>query len=376
MSRAFQIRVDAKASLPIAAQIKEQLRWLIVNGNLAEGDQLPPAQELADELGVNLHTVRAAYQQLETLKLVSLGRGRRARVLAYDRTAQLDDAPGIRSNTIGVIIPEFIQFYAPLLSAIESAAARLPALTFVANAHDDADTAQALIDRLVARGVDGIIIAAAVLHDSEAIVPRLDQTPTVFIDAPGASGISIEFDLEKSQYLATRHLIDHGHRRIGFITPPQHLDNVKPKMAGHDRALAEAGIEPEPGLVVEAENFRVEAGEKGATKLLERPDRPTAITATSDLLAVGAYQAARSRGLRIPDDLAVTSNDNSEVSSIIDPPLTTVTLPLEEAGRLAVEAIGDAQEPKSEAPSRTALDVELVIRRSCGCETPSHSSPR
>lgn len=376
MSRAIRIQVDAKASLPIAAQIKEQLRWLIVNGNLAEGDQLPPAQELADELGVNLHTVRAAYQQLEVLNLVSLGRGRRARVLAYDRSAQLDESPGIRSNTIGVIIPEFIQFYAPLLGAIESAATRLPALTFVTNAHDDADTAQALVDRLVARGVDGIIIAAAVLHDPDAILPGLDQTPTVFIDAPGASGISIEFDLEKSQYLATRHLIDHGHRRIGFITPPQQLDNVRPKMAGHSRALAEAGIEPEPALVVQVENFRVEAGENGAAKLLDKPDRPTAITATSDLLAVGVYQAARSVGLRIPDDLAVTSNDNSEVSAIIDPALTTVTLPLEEAGRLAVEAIAEAQDAESQAPSRTTLDVELVIRNSCGCESPSGLPPR
>lgn len=373
MSRAFRLQVDVKASLPIASQIKEQLQWLIVNGNLGEGDQLPPAQVLADELGVNLHTVRAAYQQLEGLSLVSLGRGRRAKILAYDRSARLAASSTIRSNTIGVIIPEFIRFYAPLLTAIESAATRLPALIFVANAHDNAAAAQTLVDRMIARGVDGIVIAAAVLLEPDAIMPRLDQTPTVFIDAPGAPGISIEFDLEKSQYLATSHLIEHGHRRIGFITPPHHLSNVAPKLAGHNRAFQEAGIEPEDELIVTADNFQIAAGQRGAAGLLEQADPPTAITATSDALAVGVYQAARTLGLQIPHDLAVTSNDDSELSTIVTPALTTVTLPLEQAGTLAVEAIHRIRDDGDAEPSQTTLDVELVIRQSCGCEQPTRA---
>ncbi|MGD2102965.1 MAG: substrate-binding domain-containing protein [Acidimicrobiia bacterium] len=368
MSSDLRLQVDPKASLPIAAQISEQLHWLIVNGNLAEGDQLPSAQELAEELGVNLHTVRSAYQQLESLHLVSLGRGRRARVLPYDRDRQLEVSTTVRSNTIGVIIPEFVQVYATLLGAIESAASELPALIFVANAHDDPDKAQALIDRLIARGVDGIVVAAAVLLDPTTIVPRLAHTPTVFIDAPGAPGISIEFDLEKSQYLATSHLIEHGHTRIGYVTPPHHLGNVKPKLAGHHRALEEAGIDVDPDLIVEMESFQVAEGEAGAARLLEQTDRPTAITAASDSLAVGVYQAARRLGMAIPDDLAVTSNDNSQLSAISDPALTTVSLPFARAGELAVEAIQRVFAVGDTEPSQTTLDVDLVIRQSCGCE--------
>ncbi|HSM18275.1 MAG TPA: winged helix-turn-helix domain-containing protein, partial [Gemmatimonadales bacterium] len=116
--------------MPLAGQIAAQLKWLIASGMLGEGEELPPVQELADELGINLHTVRAGYQQLETQNLVSLGRGRRARVLAYDRTKAVESSSRVPSYAIGLIIPEFIQLYGPLLEGTESAAAQQPALVF------------------------------------------------------------------------------------------------------------------------------------------------------------------------------------------------------------------------------------------------------
>jgi DNA-binding LacI/PurR family transcriptional regulator len=192
--------------LPLAGQVAQQLAWLIIGGALNEGDELPPAQQLADELGINLHTVRAGYQQLESKGLVSLSQGRRAKVLVYDRARQFDSSSPVPSYALGVIIPEFNQVYAPMLAGIESEAAKQPALVFVANAHENPDATLRIVDRLVARGVDGIIVAAALL-DADARIPANPRPPIVFIDAPGSSGTSIEFDLETSQYLATNHLI-------------------------------------------------------------------------------------------------------------------------------------------------------------------------
>ena len=366
MSRSFRLHVDQGSPMPLAGQIAAQLKWLIASGTLGEGDELPPAQELADELGINLHTVRAGYQQLETQKLVSLGRGRRARVLAYDRTKAVESSSRVPSYAIGLIIPEFIQLYGPLLEGTESAAAQQPALVFVANAHEDPATALLALDRLVARGVDGIIVAAPLL-DPGIDLPTLNRPPIVFIDAPGSPGTSIEFDLEGSQYLATSHLIQHGHRRIGFITPPIQLANVSPKQAGHNRALRDGGIDPDSRLTVQVEDFRIASGEDAARKLLTETEPPTAITAASDQLAVGVYQAAHKLGMHIPDDLAVTGNDNSELSAIIDPKLTTVTLPVRLAGQLAVEAIRQIQDGNP-GPTQITLDVELVVRNSCGCK--------
>ena len=366
MSRPFRLHVDQNSPLPLAGQIAQQLAWLIVGGALQEGDELPPVQELGDELGINLHTVRAGYQQLESRGLVSLGRGRRAKVLVFDRAGQFDSSSPVPSYAIGVIIPEFIQAYAPMLAGIESEAAKQPALVFVANAHENSGTALRTLDRLVAHGVDGIIVAAALL-DADAHIPANPRPPIVFIDAPGSPGTSIEFDLETSQYLATNHLIEHGHRRIGYITPPVGIASVAHKQTGHSRALEEAGIEPESQLTVEVKDFEISSGRDAAQQLLEAPDPPTAITATADKLAVGVYQAAYLAGVGIPEDLAVTSNDNSELSSIINPGLTTVTLPVRRAGELAVESIRKIQDG-SPGPSQIILNVELIIRESCGCE--------
>ena len=365
MSRPLDLFVDPSSPLPLAAQLSQQLAWLIAGGVLREGDQLPAAQELAGELGINLHTVRAGYQQLEAQNLVSLRRGRRARVLAYDRTKRPEPRSKVPSYTIGVIIPTFTQFYAPLLTGIEAEAAQQPALVFVANTHEDSDTALLYLDRLLARDVDGIIVVSSwPARDTDT--PTSGRPPIVFIDAPGSPGTSIEFDLENSQYLATSHLVEHGHRSIGYITPPLELTNVAPKQAGHARALEEARIEADGRLTVQVEDFTIASGYKAAHQLLRMADPPTAITATSDPLAVGIYQAARSLGVRMPNDLAVTSNDNSEFCTIVDPGLTSVSLPIDQAGRLAVQSIHKtrAGEP---GPSRIVLDVDLIIRSSCGC---------
>jgi DNA-binding LacI/PurR family transcriptional regulator len=373
MSRRFRLHVEQSSNLPLSGQISEQLAWLIIGGVLVEGDELPPVQELADELGINLHTVRAGYQQLESQGLVSLGRGRRARVLSYDRAGQFEFASGVPSYAIGVIIPEFIQAYAPLLAGIEAEAAKQPALIFVSNAHEDSTIALDILDRLIARGVDGIVVAAA-LFEPDVAIPSRSLMPVVFIDSPGAAGTSIEFDLEGSQYQATRHLLEHGHRKIGYITPPTTLANVAPKLAGHRRALSEAGIDPDDPPVVEVQDFSIASGRNAALELLHLSQPPTAITAASDLLAVGVYRAAREAGLQIPEDLAVTSNDNSELSAVVDPGLTTVTLPLREAGELAVQSIMAIQDGTPN-PTHTVLDVALVVRESCGCElTPQTAS--
>ena len=332
---------------------------------MAPGDELPPARDLAEELGINFHTVRSAYQQLDSEGLISLGRGRRARVVAVDRSRHRWKASSVPSYSIAVLIPEFVQLYSRVLAGIEAEAALQPALVYVANAHESRITGRAYLDRFLARGVDGVIVAAPLLNPDEDIPES--GPPIAFIDFPGAPGISIEFDLERSQYLATRHLIEHGHDRIGFVAPPVNWPNIVPKLAGHVRALEEAGIEYDGRLTAELEDFSADIAEEAATSLLGGSDPPTAITTSSDQLAMGVYRAARKAGYAIPSDLAVTSNDNADFAELIHPALTTVTLPFYEAGRIAARHLAASKQHKAE-PHREILDVELVVRASCGCE--------
>jgi LacI family transcriptional regulator len=366
MSRDLPITVDTKAELSLAAQISQQIGWHIAAGTIKAGEDLPSIQEMADHLKVNVNTVRAGYQRLEAQGFVSLARGRKARVLGFDRTRHAATASRVPSYTIGVVIPEFIQFYGPMLAAIEAAASGRPSLVFVATAHENPDTTLSYIDRLVSQGVDGIILAAPLI-DPETDFPD-DGPPIVYIDAPRSPRISIEFDLERSQYLATRHLIEHGHTSIGYITPPVGFRNIAPKLQGHNRALSEAGIGLSGRHTVETDGFAIAEGKTAAHRLLTMTRPTTAITTTSDALAVGAYQAATDLGIHIPTELAITSNDNSELATVVNPELTTVTAPVERAGQLATQAIHDTLDNKH-FPHRTVLDVDLVIRASCGCQT-------
>ncbi len=366
MSSKLPINVDPTAHIPLATQLGQQLTWLIVSGRISAGDELPPVRGLADQLGINLHTVRSAYHQLEADGLVSLQRGRRAQVLPYDRSVERPSWVNVPSFTIGVIIPEFAPFYGPLLRGIEAEAAESSALVFICNAHEDPNAALSYLDRLVARQVDGIIVAAPLLDPTVALPP--DGKPAVvFLDSPGSMGASIEFDLQRSQYIATRHLIEHGHQRIGYITPPRNIPNVRPKYAGYLEALKSANLAPEPELISDVPNFKIRSGEEGANRLLDLPNPPTAIAASSDDLALGAFHAITSRQLDIPNNVALIGNDGIEMAAIIRPALTTVSLPVAEAGRRAVAMLGTMMANDIPKESRVVLQPELVVRETCGC---------
>lgn len=367
MSIVPAIRIDPSSALPLASQISEQLRWLIEAGALSEGDELPPAVDLAQEVGVNFHTIRAAYQRLSELSLVSMGRGRRTTVQAVDRQHHRWTESSVPTYSIGVLIPEFVEHYSRLIVGIESEAAQQPTLVYIANAHESSSRARTYLDRFLARGVDGIIIAAALL-DPDSDLPT-GGPPIVFIDSPGARGPSIEFDLEESQQVATRHLIEHGHEHIGYVTAPLHLANVAPKLAGHKRALSEAGMSYDPTFTAQADDFKPRSGAAAALELLEGASPPTAITTSSDGLAFGLYAAARQLGMSIPDDVAVTSNDNTQTAELVHPGLTTTTLPLEEAGRLAVNQL-QALRAGNQTSDTITLGIDLVLRESCGAHEP------
>jgi DNA-binding LacI/PurR family transcriptional regulator len=359
-----QVRVDPSAPVPLATQLSQQLTWLIAGGGIGEGDHLPAIRDLAALLDINLHTVRAAYQQLDTAGLISMRQGRRATVLRYDRARAAATTADLPTFSIGAIIPGFVPFYAPMIRGIEAAAAQHPALVFICNAGDDPDTAGAYLDRLVARGVDGIVVAGPLLPPD---VGFSGGPPLVFVDSPGAPGPSVEFDLRGSQFAATRHLIDHGHCRIGYLTAPPENRNVAPKYAAHQAALAAADRVLDPDLVAAAPDFRIASGEAETHRLLDLTEPPTAIAASSDSLAFGAFHAITARGLRVPEDVALVGNDDIDMAAVIRPALTTVSLPVEEAGRRAVAMLRELMAGQQPDPPTVVLDVELVVRESCGC---------
>jgi LacI family transcriptional regulator len=169
---------------------------------------------------------------------------------------------------------------------------------------------------------------------------------------------------------ATDHLIGRGHRRIGAIGgPPDYLCS-RARLDGYRSALERAGLDYDPALVRPGD-FYYEGGFVHGGELLDLADPPTAIFAGSDQQALGVYEAARQRGLRIPQDLSVVGFDDLPVVRWLSPPLTTVRQPLAEMGRAAADMLGTLIEGLPLPSKRVELTTELIVRESTAPAPPS-----
>ena len=166
-------------------------------------------------------------------------------------------------------------------------------------------------------------------------------------------------------YEATRHLVKLGHRRIGLIRGPGRHAFSQALTSGYRRALQDAGILVRDSLVVEAA-FRPEGGYEAAEALLKGGHRPTAIF-TNDDMAIGALRAVHDHGLSVPEDVALVGYDDIEYAAHTTPPLTTVAVPKQEMGRLAVRrSIAQMEQGERHIFSTTVVSHTLLIRSSCG----------
>lgn len=180
----------------------------------------------------------------------------------------------------------------------------------------------------------------------------------------------IEMDHTIGGYLATRHLIDLGHREIGFIAGPTKYRTLSDRADGYRRALLEAGIALDPELMVAAcAGPGDKKGYHEMRELLARR-RPSAVFAVSDKSAFGAIDAIREAGLRIPEDISLVGFDDVHESSLLNPPLTTIAVPKRQMGRLAVRLLADRIEPAGAGvsafvkPTKLVVPVSLVVRGS------------
>ncbi len=366
------ISIDPEAALPLSAQVQQQIAWLIASGEVQEGDKLPPIRELARHLGINMHTVRAAYQKLEAVGLVASRRGVGTSVVAHDPSRLAQWAPDLPSFTIGVLIPGFNPFYVPFLRGVQEAARDARQLLFICEFHDNPVLARRYISQLSAKRVDGLILTSPRTLVAERRVAGGAEPegmpPVVYVDEPDAPDYAVLLDSEGAGYRATIHLLEHGHSRIGVITGPLSWRNLRECYLGYQRALSSAGLVVDSELVVEVPAFTTNWGYRAGGQLLDRADPPSAIFGAADILAIGAMQAIQARGQTIPDDVAVVGYNDIELAALVHPPLTTVSAPAYEMGVQAMTMLRRLHSGRAVKPKRLTLDTELVIRRSCGCK--------
>jgi LacI family transcriptional regulator len=184
-----------------------------------------------------------------------------------------------------------------------------------------------------------------------ALAPQSVEMPAVMVDNH-AAGV-----------LAVRHLVAHGHRRIGHLAGPLMLLTARHRYEGYRQALAEAGIAAEPAWV-EPAGFHVAEGYEGARRLLSRAPEITAIFASNDQVAAGAMAAACEMGRRIPDTLSLVGIGNVPMAAFLRPALTTVAVPTMLLGQEGARLLLDGRTRRAGGPPVRFLPVELVVRES------------
>ncbi|MFI0816370.1 LacI family DNA-binding transcriptional regulator [Streptomyces sp. NPDC021098] len=218
-----------------------------------------------------------------------------------------------------------------------------------------------------ARPSDGILLALTrPCHDETAALAEL-PVPLVLLDPAGVQGPdmpTVGATNWSGGAAATRHLLELGHRRVGFLGGPSAAPSTRERYEGYLAAHREFSLSPDPALARYGD-VRVTAGTEGAAALLALSAPPTAVFAGSDVLAAGVYQAARARGLRVPEELSVVGFDDTAVCTLLTPPLTTVRQPLAEMAAEAVRLIDQEHARRGSSAGRgVELATSLVVRES------------
>lgn len=318
------------------------------------------------------------------------GRTERMRPETLDRIKRAIDQLGYSPNRtarqlktghvemIGVVVPSVANpFYGGFARRIEQEALKHGYQILLGNSERDPERERRYAEELWSYGVRGMIFGSSLLALTHlaSLVERglhivafdrpMQPADTLAID-------SVSMDNTQAACQATQHLMDLGHRRIGFITGPIRTVNRMNRLEGYRNCLTSAGVEPDPGLIWEqalesgfGDTEGIELGRRGARELLSRSNPPTAFVTINDMYALGAYAGARDLGLHIPADLSIVGIDDIVLAEVVDPPLTTVRQPLADMTHAAVESvIARIAGKHARQPQHFTLSPELIVRGS------------
>lgn len=319
-------------------------------------------QQVAEAAGVHRSTASRALNP-ETAHLISPEVGARvaevAARLGYRRDLLAASLRTSRTRLVGVLVPDLANpVFAPILAGIERALAERGYAVLVAEARG-ADGGLDLVDSLVGRRTEGLILAT-VREDDPVLARCLEHgLPTVLVNRADPAGrvAAATPDDREGMALAVQHLVGLGHRCIGHLAGPQDISTGKRRAQGFRAAMRKAGLRV--GLIEPAAAYTREAGQAAAERLLDRQAGLTAIVAANDLLALGAYRALAARGLACPDAVSVTGHNDMPLADMVHPPLTTVRIAHEqlgsEAARLLLERIAWPNAPVTQVRTAPAL---------------------
>ncbi|MCB0064628.1 MAG: LacI family DNA-binding transcriptional regulator [Caldilineaceae bacterium] len=324
--------------------------------------------DVAQRAGVSYATVsrvinNEAYVKAETRQRVQEALAE----LGYVANRQARSLRGGRTYTIGLLVRDLGTGYiGEIIRGIDRELGERQYDLLLYTTHGRGRCESDYVATLTRGIVDGLLLVLPRTPEEYLAELRKSHFPHVLIDHQGIdqTGPAVGATNWQGGYDATAYLAGLGHQRIGLITGDLSLRCAVDRHAGYCAALRDCGLPDDPALVVEGD-FTQSTGYQKAKELLCLHTPPSAIFASNDVMAFGVMEAARERGLRIPEDLSIVGFDDIPQASSLHPALTTVRQPLEEMGRVATQMLFSYLADPNRIDERTELSTQLVVRHSC-----------
>lgn len=269
-----------------------------------------------------------------------------------------------KTKTIGLILPDITNpFYPEIARAIEDVANSLGYNLILCNTDNKVEKEIEYIEILKEKYVDGIIFTTSSFSNTRKFKDTIGDIPILILD----ENLDMEYthgvfvDNIEGGYLAGKHLLDLGHRNIACITGPLVSKNSLDRLKGLEKAFLDYGFQIDENLIIEG-SFKVESGMEAIDRL--KWGSYTALFASNDMMAYGAYKALKGRGIRIPEDISIVGFDDLVFSQILEPGLTTIRQPTYKIGLTAIQILIDLIEEKNIDDKIIIYKPELIIRDS------------
>jgi len=323
--------------------------------------------DVAHEANVSYSTVSRVVNNKSYVKPETRERVLQAmNTLGYQANVQARSLAGGKTNVIGVMVRGIVgQYTAEIVRGIDDIIAGAGYDLMLYTTHQRTSRESAYVNGMVRGLAEGLLLILPEELDRYGENLRRYQYPYVLIDHRSVTGEdhSIIVANYEGAYAAIQHLINLGHRRIGFLKGTMDIYSAVDRFAAYTQALSNNNIPYDPDLVRQGD-FLHPTGFAMGGELLDLAQRPTAIFASSDMMALGVMDAARMRGLSIPADLSLIGFDDIPMAAATYPRLTTVRQPLEEMGRVAAQILLRAMKNPSLPSETVILGTELIIRDS------------
>ena len=270
------------------------------------------------------------------------------------------------SNSVGLLVSELHgPFYGPMMSGIENTFRNQKKHLIIAAGHSNEEREKQGIEFLISRNCDGLILHVEAVSDDYLIKLSKSQVPFVLINRfiSELSDRCIILNNIKGGYLATKHVLEQGHKQIAYISGPLWKKDAQDRLEGHKKALAEYGLPFDEQLLYQGD-FMEASGFTGLKTLYQHAKPFSAVICANDEMATGAMASARELGLTLPDQLSIMGYDNVFFTRHVYPPLSTINYPINEMGKMAADWVLSHVYQKQTAPLQTVFEPELVVRQS------------